>query len=308
VTLGATFLLLLATLAVLVSGLWYAFEGWAQRADVTRRLRQAEGRPAARPRRAVVDARLRRTRAGRALDQRLTVAGIGLPPTEALLAVVAIVVAAYLVAWMMFGPVVAVAAAGGAIVACLRYVDHRRAQRREEFVAQLPELAWTMSNASAAGLVLPRMIELGASELGPPASEVLQRVVEELRVGQSVDRALENLHRRMPSREVGVLVTTLNIQQRTGGDAVAALREMAHTLDARKDLRREVRTTIAGAVTTSWAVGGLAVAALLMLNAMNPGVLGELTRTGLGRITLLLGLGLFALGFVLIRRTTRIET
>jgi len=308
VTLGATFLLLLATLAVLVSGLWYAFDGWAQRAAVTRRLRQAQGRPAARPRRAVVDARLRRTRAGRALDQRLTVAGIGLPLTEALLAIVAIVVAAYLVAWMMFGAVVAVAAACGAVAACLRYVDHRRTQRREEFVAQLPELAWTMSNASAAGLVLPRMIELGASELGPPASEVLQRVVEELRVGQSVDRALDNLHRRMPSREVGVLVTTLNIQQRTGGDAVAALREMAHTLDARKDLRREVRTTIAGAVTTSWAVGGLAVAALLMLNAMNPGVLGELTRTALGRITLLLGLGLFALGFVLIRRTTRIET
>jgi tight adherence protein B len=59
---------------------------------------------------------------------------------------------------------------------------------------------------------------------------------------------------------------------------------------------------------TSWVVGALALGALVLLNLMSPGVLAEMARTGLGRIALLVGLGLFAGGFWIIRRTTRIET
>lgn len=307
-SLQTTYLALLAVLALFVYGLWHAIEGWGQRADAARRLRLARGQPAGHPLRATLDARLRRTGMGRALEARLVVAGIGIGLSEAILGVCAGVVVTSVVVWMLFGTVFVPFAVAGTVLTAMRYVGYRQGERREQFVTQLPEVAWVMSNAAAAGLALPRMIELAAAEVRQPASEVLRRVVEELRVGQPVDRALENLHRRMPSREVGVLVSTLVIQQRTGGDSVAALREMASTLDARKDLRREVRTTMAGAVMTSWVVGALALGALVLLNLMSPGVLAEMARTGLGRIALLVGLGLFAGGFWIIRRTTRIET
>lgn len=302
------YILLLVALALFVYGLWHTAEGWAQRADAARRVRLARGEPAGQRIRAATDVLLRRTRHGRALETRLVVAGIEIRPSEALAVVVAAAAAGFLAGALFLGPVLAVAAAAGAVFACERYLGYRQMQRREEFVAQLPEVAWIMSNASAAGLALPRMIELAAGELGDPSSDVLQRVVEELRVGQPVDKALDNLQARMPSREVSVLVSTLTIQQRTGGDTVTALREMASTLDARKDLRREVRTTVAGAVSTSWAVGGLAAGALVVLNMTSPGVLREMTHTGLGRIALVVGLSLFAGGFWLTRRVTRIET
>jgi tight adherence protein B len=307
-SLQLTYVVLLAVLAVFAGGLWQASAGWQQRAEAARRVRRERGEPARRQVRAAVDARLRRTRGGRAVERRLAAAGMGVGPGEAVLGLGACAVVTAVVAGTLFGPLFVPVGATGTVLAAQRYVAYRQADRREQFVGQLPDVAALMSNAAAAGLALPRMIELAAGELRPPACDVLRRVVEELRVGQPIDRALENLHRRMPSREVGVLVSTLVIQLRTGGDSVAALREMATTLDARKDLRREVRTTMAGAVTTSWVVGALALSSLFLLNAMSPGVLVEMARSGLGRIALVVGLGLYACGFLIVRRLTRVET
>jgi tight adherence protein B len=51
----------------------------------------------------------------------------------------------------------------------------------------------------------------------------MRTVVEQLQLGQPLDAALESLRERLPSREVSVLMSTLTIQQRAGGDTVRAL-------------------------------------------------------------------------------------
>ena len=83
---------------------------------------------------------------------------------------------------------------------------------------------------------------MAAKELDDPAASEMASVVQEMRLGQPLDRALERLQERLPSREVAVLMTTIVIQQRAGGDTVRALQELGGTLEARKDLIREIRT------------------------------------------------------------------
>ena len=111
-------------------------------------------------------------------------------------------------------------------------------------------------------------------------------MIEELRVGQPVDDALDAMRDRLPSRELGVLMTTLVIQQRAGGDTVRALNELGHTLEARKDLMREIRTLLSGAVFTSYVVAGIGVATIVLMNLMSPGVMREMTTTLAGIATL----------------------
>ena len=132
-------------------------------------------------------------------------------------------------------------------------------------------------------------------------------MIEELRVGQPVDEALDSMRRRLPSRELGVLMTTLVIQQRAGGDTVRALNELGATLDARKDLMREIRTLLAGSVFTSYVVIGIGVATIVLLNVMSPGVMREMATTLPGIATLIFTGTLWAIAFVLIRRATKVE-
>ena len=74
---------------------------------------------------------------------------------------------------------------------------------------------------------MPAAIELAVREIDAPAKDELQTVVDELTLGRSLDDSLASLQRRLPSREISVLMTTLIIQQRAGGDAVRALQELS---------------------------------------------------------------------------------
>ena len=187
-------------------------------------------------------------------------------------------------------------------------VERKRAQRREEFIGQLPEVARVLSNGTSAGLSLAGAMELAARELPPPASIEMGVVVQETRLGMPLEASLERLRERLHSREVAVLMTTLIIQQRAGGDTVRALSELGQTLEARKDLLREIRTMLSGAVFTSYLVAGMGAGTILMINAISPGVMRELTTTLLGLLALGFSATLYVIAFVLIKRTTKVET
>jgi tight adherence protein B len=148
---------------------------------------------------------------------------------------------------------------------------------------------------------------MAAHELDEPGKSEMGLVAEELRLGQSLERSLANLERRMPSREVGVLISTLVIQQRSGGDLVRALQEMALTLDQRRDLNREIRTLMAGSIFTGRLVAILGVGSVLMMNAFSPGAIDELSSEPLGQLALLATGLLYLIGFLLIKRVTRID-
>jgi tight adherence protein B len=254
-----------------------------------------------------IDRSLARTALGRWLGIRVGSAGVGLMTIDFLL----LCLGAFGLGTALCNIVVPpwLALIGGAVCVrlCFRWVEKQREKRRLAFVTQLPEVARLLSNASSAGLAVRAAIDMAADELDSPASEELRLVSEELSLGQSVGRALQNLEQRMPSRDVGVLISTLVIQQRSGGDLVKALQDMAETLDQRRDLTREIRTVMAGSVATGYMVAGLGAITVLLMNAITPGVLDELTSSVAGLFAVGIAGGLYVVGFLLIRKVTRVE-
>jgi tight adherence protein B len=255
----------------------------------------------------ILDARLLRTERGADLAGKLRSAGTQLTPGRYIGAVVGGVLGVFLIASVLFPPLLAIVAAllvpwGGST-----WLARRLARRNENFINQLPEIARLLSNGAAAGLSMPAAIELAAKEIEAPAREELQGVLDEVRFGRSLDEALESLARRLPSREVGVLMSTLIIQQRAGGDLVRALQDLSSTLDMRRETLREVRTLMAGAVFTSYIVPLLGVGALLMLNSINSRTLPRMTSSPIGIAALVISGTMYALGSLAIRRITRVE-
>ena len=104
-----------------------------------------------------------------------------------------------------------------------------------------------------------------------------------------------------------MLITTMAIQQRAGGDVVRALQDLAAALEARKDTLREVRTLMSGAVATSYIVAGMGVATVLLMSVMGGNALGKMTTSPIGLTVLFLSTVVYAFAFVLIRQTTRID-
>jgi tight adherence protein B len=187
------------------------------------------------------------------------------------------------------------------------WLDRRVQQRLERLVGQLPDLARLLSNAANAGLALKTGIELAAREMAEPIRSELVLVNESLAVGYSLEEALSAMARRLPSREVSVLITTLLVQQRSGGKIITALHNIAATLETRKEVRREVRTAIAGAISSVYLVVGIGIGSLFFLNLISPGAFDRMMGSGVGLLVIIFSVSMYAIGFVIVRRMTKIE-
>ncbi|MFJ4269466.1 type II secretion system F family protein [Streptomyces coelicoflavus] len=307
VTLTTGITLLTCVLAVV--GLHSYAAGKAQRAALVDRLTAAgqTSAPGRRRRFPGLDRRLRRTKLGRNLERRLSATGLDVTPGEFFAYMLAAVAGLWLIGQAalapFFGPLAGLLGIGAAV----QFLNWQRQKRIEKFINQLPELARILANATQAGLALRTAIGMAAEELEAPAGEELGKVADQLAVGASMDDALGELAGRLPSRELVVLVTTLVLSNRAGGQVVSALRNLTETLEERKETRREVRTQLSQVTMTSYAVPVLGIGSLLLMNGVKDGALERMTGSPAGQAAVITAFALYAVGFVLIRRMSRID-
>ncbi|MCP9491484.1 MAG: type II secretion system F family protein [Solirubrobacteraceae bacterium MAG38_C4-C5] len=300
---------LTATLCVALVGTWDVLAGGAHTALLRERAQPAPPRSRRGRAAAQANAWLVHRPAGRRLAVKLVAAGVA--RINALQFVLLAVVAAtvgFAMLTLLFPTVIALLGGLACARGCWWWLERKREKRRAAFVAQLPDLARLLSNGTGAGLSVSSSLAVAVDELDEPAASELRLALGEVRLGASFEAAFEHLAERMPSRDLGVLVGTLIIQQRSGGDLVRALTDMADTLESRKEALREVRTTMTGAVTAAYIVAGLGVASVLLINLLRPGALEKLTSSALGLGVLAVSGTLYTVGLLMVRRVTRIPT
>jgi tight adherence protein B len=301
-------LLLAASGAIFVLGLWQLLSGGSRKAELALRGQAGMGDGSGRSLIKALDIRFRRTLTGQRMAAWMAGAGVKLLPFELILLVALTAVVSALILSRLFATWLAVVLAIGATIGVARFwIERKRGNRRDAFVAQLPEMARLLSNGTQAGLSMPQAVRMASRELADPGGAELKQVIEEMQLGRSVEDALEALSVRLPSREVSVLMSTIVIQQRGGGDTVKALGELSATLEARKDLRREIGTLLSGVVFTSYLVAGMGAGAILIINLMAPGVTREMTSAPEGIAGLVVAGVLWTIAFVAIKRTTKVD-
>ncbi|MFG3659929.1 type II secretion system F family protein [Streptomyces sp. NPDC047706] len=299
----------LLTCVLAVAGLHAYAMGRAQRQALVERLSATGQVPVTGRRRRFrdLDRRLRRTRPGRKLELRLLATGLDVTPGEFFVAMLATVAGLWLVGQATLAPFFGPIAGLLGIWAAVQFLNWQRQKRIEKFINQLPELARILANATQAGLALRTAIGMAAEELEAPAGEELAKVASQLSVGVSMDEALGEMAERLPSRELVVLVTTLVLSNRAGGQLVSALRNLTETLEERKETRREIRTQLSQVSMTSYAVPVMGVGSLFLMNGVKDGALDRMTGSPVGQACVIVAFALYAVGFVMIRRMSRID-
>ncbi len=251
--------------------------------------------------------RLQNTRWASAMQNKLVAAGLHWSAGRVLLAMAGVIIALLTGGQVLVGRIASAVMAVALPLVFMRWLDHRRMKRTERFVAQLPDLARLLANGSSAGLSMRRCLGMASTELMSPAREEIGNVVTQLDIGWPVDQALQKLSERLPSREVGVLIRTIVIQQRAGGELVRALNDIAASLEDRKELRREVGTLVLGASISGYAVIMIGLGAILLMNLTKPGILDLMASSLIGQIALGVAGVLFTGGIVMMRLVSRVD-
>ncbi|MCI3222849.1 type II secretion system F family protein [Streptomyces sp. NP-1717] len=254
-----------------------------------------------------LDRRLRTTGIGKRIERKIAVTGLDLTPGEYVVYVVAGLLGLYFVIGAIFASFFGALAALAGLWGGNAFLNWQRVKRTEAFINQLPELTRVLANATQAGLAMRTALVMASEELDDPAGEELRKVADQLAVGHTLDDALGELADRLPSRELVVLVTTLVLSSRAGGQVVTSLRNLTETLEERKETRREVKTVLSQIQVTALAVPMIGLGFLLLINNMTPGALDKMTGATVGQVGTIVAFALYAVGYLAIRRMSRIQ-
>src|SRR5512143_91953 len=147
-------------------------------------------------------------------------------------------------AWLIGGHNNIISFLIGAVVGYLLpgfYVARQQARRLNHFNDQLPDMLNLMVNGLRAGYSTLQAMEAVSRELPTPISEEFRRVVQEMQLGISMDAALDNLLRRIPSDDLGFVVTAIAVQREVGGNLSEILDTISFTIRERVRIKGEIR-------------------------------------------------------------------
>ena len=136
----------------------------------------------------------------------------------------------------------------GAIVGAFlprMYVKREQSNRLIKFDGQLPDMLNLMVNGLRAGYSNLQAMEAVSREMPNPIADEFRRVVQEISLGVPTEKALENLLRRIPSDDLDLVITAMNVQREVGGNLAEILDTISHTIRERVRIKGEIRVLTA---------------------------------------------------------------
>ena len=189
------------------------------------------------------------------------------------------------------------------------YVHQQQVKRLNKFNEQLSDMLNLMVNGLRAGYSTMQAMEAVSKELPSPICDEFRRVVQEMQIGIPMEKALENLLRRIPSEDLDFVVTAVNVQREVGGNLSEILDTISFTIRERVKIKGEIRV-MTSQVRASGAVLSLVPVFLaLVIWFIDPTYLMSFMDDGpiCGGIIVALVLFLIGLGYFIMMRIADIE-
>jgi tight adherence protein B len=121
------------------------------------------------------------------------------------------------------------------------YVRRQQGKRLIRFNDQLADMLNLMVNGLRAGYSTMQAMEAVSREMPAPISDEFRRVVQEMQLGITMEQALDNLLRRIPSGDLDLVITAMNVQREVGGNLAEILDTISYTIRERVRIKGEIR-------------------------------------------------------------------
>ena len=218
-----------------------------------------------------VNKRVERSSFGDRIARDLARADLKFKPGEYIALYVIAIVGGAMISYLA-GSRLPVSALIGAVIGAFLpglYVRNQQARRLIRFNDQLPDMLNLVVNGLRAGYSTMQAMEAVSKELPAPISDEFKRVVQEMQLGIPMEKALDNLLRRIPSPDLDFVVTAINVQREVGGNLAEIMDVISFTIRERIRIKGEIRALTAQAVYSGRALAIMPVGLLCILWFLN---------------------------------------
>jgi len=187
------------------------------------------------------------------------------------------------------------------------YLSFRQRRRIAAFEKPFPDALDIMVGSLESGGSLSAALEMVGREMPPPMSTEFNRLLRDTGLGLSYEEGFNGVLERVPSEDLGMLVSAVSIQFRVGGNLAEVLKTLSHTVRERVRIRGEIKTLTSQQAISAKIITGLPFVLAALLFLVNGEYMRHLFDPGLPRLLVVAALIMIAIGNWVIRKIIAID-
>jgi tight adherence protein B len=148
-------------------------------------------------------------------------------------------------------------------------------RRVNKFNVRFPDAIELMVRGLRSGLPISEIIGVVGAEIQGPISEEFGAVSDKMKIGRTMEAALQDTADRLGTPEFQFFVITLAIQRETGGNLAETLANLADVLRKRAQMKLKIKAMSSESKASAYIIGALPFVVFGMVYSINPGYMGD---------------------------------
>jgi tight adherence protein B len=150
------------------------------------------------------------------------------------------------------------------------YIGMLIKKRVLEFNKRFPDAIDLLVRGLRSGLPVAETLQAVSTEVPGPVGVEFKQVIERVRIGKSMDAALQESADVLDTPEFQFFCITIAIQRETGGNLAETLANLSEVLRKRAQMKLKIKAMSSEAKASAWIVGALPFLVFIVVTFMNP--------------------------------------
>lgn len=138
-------------------------------------------------------------------------------------------------------------------------------KRIAKFTAKFPDAIELLVRGLRSGLPISETMAVVGSEVDGPVGEEFRAVSDKMKIGRTMDAALQDTADRLGTPEFQFFVITIAIQRETGGNLAETLANLANVLRMRGQMKLKIKAMSSESKASAYIVGALPFIVFVMI-------------------------------------------
>ena len=147
-------------------------------------------------------------------------------------------------------------------------------KRVNSFTNKFPDAIELLVRGLRSGLPVTETLGVVASEVPGPVGQEFKLITDRIRVGKTMEDALQDTANRLDMAEFSFFCITLAIQRETGGNLAETLSNLSEVLRKRAQMKLKIRAMSSESKASAYIVGSLPFMVFTMIWFVNPKYVG----------------------------------
>ncbi len=182
------------------------------------------------------------------------------------------------------------------------YLTKRALKRQKMFIAEFANAIDVIIRGVRSGLPLNDCMTIISSEIPDPVGGEFKSLLEQVRIGVTLETALGRMYERIPVQEVNFFAIVLSIQAKTGGNLAESLSNLSQVLRERRKLVNKVIAFSQEAKASAAIIGALPIIVMLLVYLTTPDYIMLLFTTQTGHLILAGAAALMTMGVLIMKK------